>query len=187
MSKLSIVTLIACAVSIPSAMAIGNIGYHPNNNGTVNFSGHVYSNSCTISNGDDKKQVNLSPVLNTRVDDKVGAQFQQFNIQVKNCYVHEKLVPKLVWGKTNSLPGSGYLENKDKNGAKNVALVIRDRNDRHINLNNGYGFEPEKNNILHNNPTLTYKFSVGYIKKFSFHDVTSGPVTSQANYSITYL
>ncbi|BEJ31451.1 hypothetical protein OIPHN330_00710 [Citrobacter freundii] len=52
-------------------------------------------------------------------------------------------------------------------------------------------FEPDNyQSIGHNDSPLTYTFSVGYIKPRDsnlWDRVTTGPVTAQANYSITYL
>jgi type 1 fimbria pilin len=193
MSKLSIISLISCAIVIPSAMA--DFGHAPNRDqkGVVNFSGHVYSNSCIIEAGDKDKQVKLNPVLNTLVSKLHATQLQQFSIKVKGCYINEKIVPKLAWNVNSPLTRDGYLKNTTRGGAQNVALVLKDNREKTINLRNKNDrFEPEKDYLLHGNdsPTLTYKFSVGYIIPFENSGssyVQPGPVSAQANYSITYL
>lgn len=191
MNKLSIVTLIACAVSIPSAMAFGGGHPHGDPKGKVNFSGHVYSASCKIATGDQNKHVKLNPVLRNKVNEYRAEQLQTFTIQVKDCYTHEKLIPKLSWINNGQLTNQGFLKNMEANGAKNVALVLKDSNGKDIDLkDNSKRFEPEKYQVTGHKPTLTYKFSVGYIKPRESHlwdVVTAGPVSAQANYSITYL
>ncbi|WP_264859393.1 fimbrial protein [Citrobacter freundii] len=191
MSKLSIVTLIACAISMPSAMAASENAHYLNPQGKVNFSGHVYSGSCKIATGDENKQVKLNPVLNTLVNKLSATQLQPFSIQVNDCYIHEKLVPKLVWNDNTLLTAQGYLKNTANNGAENVALILKDSKGRSIDLHNENAqFEPEKDYLKGDKPTLTYKFSVGYIIPFEspvLARVKPGPVSAQANYSITYL
>lgn len=191
MSKLSIVMLIACTVSIPSAMAIGGIEHGADPQGKVHFSGQVFANSCKIVSGDRDKHVKLNPVLNTLIKKSNPVQLQEFNIQVTDCFIHENAVPKLAWGKGNILTDDGYLKNMSHNGARNVALLLRDSHGKNIDLNNNdLRFEPENNYIKDDKPILTYKFSVGYImpsKIFAWENATAGPVSAQANYSITYL
>ncbi len=77
-------------------------------------------------------------------------------------------------------------------GDKNVALVITDNKQNSIDLNkNSNRFGPEKGYLRHENGSqiLTYKFNVGYIisKDNNSSYVKPGPVSAQANYSITYL
>lgn len=76
MNKLSIVTLITCTVSMSSAMAIGSSWNSNHNNGTINFSGYVYSNSCQIFTEDQDQTVRLNPVQVTGIN--------------KNDYVQKK-------------------------------------------------------------------------------------------------
>lgn len=191
MSKLSIVTLIACTISTPFVMAGVENGHYKNPQGKVQFNGHVYSGSCKISNGDENKQVKLSPVLNTQLSKLSATQSQSFSIQVNDCYIHEKLVPKLAWNHNGSLTEQGYLINMASHGAENVALVLKDNEGANINLHHENNrFEPEKDYLKGDKPTLTYKFSVGYIipaETQIWERVKPGPVSAQANYSITYL
>ena len=192
MNKLLSVMLITYAVSIPSAMAIGLGSNNHDPQGKVNFTGHVYSSSCKITNDDDNKDVRLNPVLNNNVKHIISVQEQNFTIKVKDCYTHAKLIPKLAWVNNINLTSEGYLKNTDTAGAKNVALVLIDKNGRKINLNEKANrFEPDNyQSIGHNDSPLTYTFSVGYIKPRDsnlWDRVTTGPVTAQANYSITYL
>jgi major type 1 subunit fimbrin (pilin) len=192
MNKLFTAILITYAVSIPSAMAIGLGSNTHDPQGKINFTGHVYSSSCKIVNDDSNKNVKLKPVLSHKVNKFSSEQDQIFHIKVKDCYIHEKLIPKLAWVNNGNLTNEGYLQNNDANGAKNVALVLKDKNGRTIDLNDKSNrFEPENyQSIGHNDSPLTYTFSVGYIKPRNTHfwdQVTTGPVTAQANYSITYL
>ncbi|RFU91889.1 MULTISPECIES: fimbrial protein [Citrobacter] len=191
MSKLSLVTLIACTVSIPSAMAFGGFGPGLESHGKVTFTGQVFANSCKIVSGDKDKHVKLNPVLNTLIKKTNTVQVQGFSIQVTDCFIHEKAVPKLAWGKGNILTDDGYLKNTSLNGAINVALLLSDSKGNKINLHdNDLRFEPEKNYIKGDISILTYKFNVGYImpsKTFILDRATAGSVSAQANYSITYL
>lgn len=183
MNKLFSAILITYAVSIPSAMAIGLGGHTHDPQGKVNFTGHVYSSSCKIINGDNNKNVKLKPVLSHKVNRFSSEQDQIFNIKVKDCYTHEKLIPKLAWINNGNLTNEGYLQNNDVNGAKNVALVLKDKNGRTIDLNEKSNrFEPENyQSIGHHDSPLTYTFSVGYIKPRNtpiLGQVTTGPVTA---------
>ena len=192
MSKLSIITLISCAIVIPSAMADFGHGPNPGPKGKVNFTGHVYANSCIIETGDQDKQVKLNPVLNTLVNKSHATQLQSFSIRVKNCYINENATPKLSWNGNSHLTKEGYLKNMTSSGDKNVALVITDNKQKSIDLNkNSNRFDPEKGYLRHENGSqiLTYKFNVGYIisKDNNSSYVKPGPVSAQANYSITYL
>lgn len=193
MSKLSIITLISCAIVIPSAMADFGHGSNPDTKGKVNFTGHVYANSCKIEAGDKDQKVNLNPVLNTLVKKSHATQLQPFSIRVKNCYINGNATPKLSWNGNSNLTKNGYLKNMTSSGDKNVALVITDNKQNIIDLNkNSNRFGPEEGYLRHENGSriLTYKFNVGYIIAEGNNNssyVKPGPVSAQANYSITYL
>lgn len=70
--------------------------------------------------------------------------------------------------------------------------MVSDNQPLPLNQRHDHRFEPEKDDLRHGNdsPTLTYKFSVGYIiprENSGSSYVQPGPVSAQANYSITYL
>lgn len=193
MSKLSIVMLIACAVSIPSAIAFGGGGsgggnHNSDSKGTVNFFGSVFANSCKIEHGDKDKDVHLETVLNTKIKSDSPEQLKEFHITVRDCETHGNYVPKLAWGMNANLTSKGYLANTAHNGAENVALVLQDRNGANIDLNkSGNRFEPDSSPKGGSHDAISYSFKVGYIKDDdSRSTVTAGVVKAQADYSITY-
>ena len=186
MNKLSIVTLITCTVSMSLAMAIGSSWNSNHNNGTINFSGYVYSNSCQIFTEDQDQTVRLNPVQVTGINKNDYVQKKELTIRVKNCnIIFGNFAPKLAWGKVNNVSKEGYLTNTSITGPKNVALLLKDSDGTRINLNNEENrFDPERY-VKGDDPKFTYKFSVGYIltdDKF----VTPGPVTALIKYSINY-
>mgnify|MGYP001637333134 CR=1 FL=1 len=186
MNKLSIVTLITCTVSMSSAMAIGSSGNSNHNNGTINFIGYVYSNSCQIVTEDRNKFVRLEAVKNTDINKSDYEQETNFTISVSGCnIIQDMITPKLSWDKVNNPSREGYLTNTNKTGPKNVALLLKDSGGKRINLNNEENrFAPERY-VKGDDPKFIYKFSVGYILTDD-KPVTPGPVTALIKYSINY-
>ncbi|MEG2432002.1 MAG: fimbrial protein [Acinetobacter sp.] len=187
MSKLSLVALIACAVSIPSAMA-KHVG--PQNTGTVYFEGKVFHNSCKVEN---KGNINvtLNPILNTKINDGEAEQIQKFSIMVKDCYIDENWTPQLSWVNNSALTTSeGYLKNTLFLTGSNAALVLKDNGGKNINLRTTtQKYPPLKLSKSRDNQTLEYAFQVGYIKSkdiFLSGPIRSGVIQTQATFSITY-
>ncbi|AWS95339.1 type 1 fimbrial protein [Citrobacter sp. CRE-46] len=180
MSKLSLVALIACAVSIPSAMAFGDP------HGYVNFKGSVLPNSCKIEN-QGYKEVQLSPVINTLVNKDAPVQVKKFSIKVKDCYMDENLIPRLSWGKNSHITNDGYLKNTLMIGS-NAALRLETTEGKVIDLSHGENkFDPDSKFLSKDKTSLDYTFQVGYIKsKETNLPIIPGGVKAQAHYSITY-
>ncbi|QBX82027.1 fimbrial protein [Citrobacter tructae] len=187
MSKLSIVTLIACAVSIPSAMAQKWFNGDPK--GNIVFNGTVLANSCKIENSG-YKNVTLNPVINTRVNSQSPEQIKEFTIKVTDCHIDEYSIPKLSWGKNYFVTTDGYLKNNIIFGGSNAALALQDKNGTNIDLSKDNNkFDPERTHHSEGKQFLEYKFRVGYIRSSdtpSFMRITPGSVQMQANYRITY-
>ena len=186
MSKLSLVALIACAVSIPSAMAKPFV---PHNSGTVYFEGKVFHNSCRVENNGDIN-VTLSPILNTKINKDKAEQVQKFRIKVTECYIDKVWVPKLSWdNSTWTTTSDGYLKNTIIGGS-NASLVLQDNEGVQINLRskNEKQFPLSLNNNREGQ-ILEYAFQVGYIKSkdiFLPGPIRAGAVKAQATFSITY-
>lgn len=187
MSKLSLVALIACAVSIPSAMASP---WGSPNTGTVHFKGEVFKNSCKVENKG-KAEVTLSPILNTKINTATAEQRQGFKIKVTECHIDENWVPKLSWERNSKLTSTseGYLRNIISGGS-NAALVLQDDKGTPINLRNPTDrYLPLSSSNNRGSQVLEYAFQVGYIRSTdtpSFMPITAGAIKAQATFSITY-
>lgn len=185
MSKLSLVALIACAVSIPSAMAFDLPGGGGNNpTATVHFNGYVFTNSCRVEN----QNVKLSNVLNKKINKNTPQQLQDFSITVTDCDTNGNQAPVLSWlPRSAIITSEGYLQNKTPiTGPGNVALALQSNKGEPILLNQTQRtFNPDISTVDTN--ALTYSFKVGYIKTGyeNFH-VRPGPVTASVSYSISY-
>jgi len=182
MSKLSLVALIACAVSIPSAMAKPLVS----NTGTVHFKGEVFKNSCKVENNG-KVEVTLSPILNTKINKDTAEQRQGFKIKVTECHIDDTWVPKLSWDKNLISTSEGYLKNTI-HGGSNAALVLQDNTGKRIDLRNPTDrYTPLSSGNNRGSQSLEYAFQVGYIKsKDTVLPITAGAIKAQATFSITY-
>jgi type 1 fimbria pilin len=188
MNKVSIIALLTCSMTIPTALAEINI-LTPSNSGKVNFSGFILTNSCRVEINDKDKHVRLPPQKTSVLSDTIAQSITPFTISVKDCPSYGHWGPKLVWEPDFSLlTRNGYLKNRSYNGAENVALVILHGKEK-VNLKDRKRFSSDRRNSdFHDGQK--YHFEVGYIIAHDSNDkrgVTSGPVTAQASYRITYL
>lgn len=187
MNKITLISLIACALAAPSVMAepSGPVG------GVIKFDGLVVANSCIIDNGDEDKTIKLVHVINTEINSDDAVKVKNFSIKVKNCYVANNAAPELYWSYAGRVDSKGYMLHRDENSGSNAALVLMNSSGGKIDMRkSGEGFTPgeiNRGNYSHGEK-LTYNFKVGYIKSSDLSNdlVTPGPILTQANYTVQY-
>lgn len=188
MNKVSIVSLVACALAAPSVMAshFDNVGI-----GKIFFNGIVSANSCRIESGDENKKVTLDSVVNNNVKKDAAVNIKRFNIKIDDCYISHGVRPVLQLAKMGVISTDGYMLNNLKGGASNAALMLMNAEGSKIDLNGPLlQIKPDRGDRSKDDDNeFTYSFKVGYIKPSELGEnyVTPGKIQTQLSYTIKYI
>lgn len=190
MNKVSIIALLTCISFAPVAMAAGDNGSGIKEwSNVVHFDGLVFESSCKISTSDRGKHVSLPPIRFSEIPTtETRTNAIPFKLTLEDCGLIATKPPKIaIQFNDDNVTKQGYLKNS--HGAlNNVGLLLmtkdgakidaRERSSHHADDEGGHPYSNKRN----------YSFNVGYIKVNDpgVKSGTSGPVTAQVNYHITY-
>ncbi|WP_314139569.1 fimbrial protein [Buttiauxella noackiae] len=190
MNKVSILALLTCVSFSPVAMALADNGSGIKEwSNVVHFDGLVFESSCKISTSDRGKHVSLPPVRFSEIPtSETRTNAVSFKLTLENCGLIAEKPPKIaIQFNDNNVTQQGYLKNSNE-ALSNVGLLLMTKDGKKIDVGERSSHLADDEGGHYNSNKRNYSFSVGYIKVSDpgVKSGTSGPVTAQVNYHITY-
>lgn len=183
MKKLVLSALVASAFLSSTAFAADPVPELKVNGGQITFNGEIIDGACSIEAGDNDKIVTLPSVKASTFTaaNQVANAKTEFTITLKDCSIETYKTVGVTFSGQNDTTNSAYLGNNNPGAgaAKNVALQLYGQDGDKITL--GTKEAGAKTMVTGTN---VLRYSVDYVSTSA--GVTSGPVTSTADFQLNY-
>ena len=177
MRKIQFITGILIAVSVSAAFAY---------DGTINFTGKVVAQTCSVATESNSLSVMLPTVSTTALSSNTKtAGLTPFTIQLTGCVTSSGTDKVNAYFESNANTDytTGNLTNTDSSGASNVQIQLLNANGVKVIKLGQAAAAQNVDAVAINDATVTLHYNAQY---YATGEVTAGNVASTVNYTIVY-